>query len=304
MLVLLFCLPTGAFAEGLYTKLTASVPVSFMSASGQNGCTAVMETINGSPEPHQSEITLSSSGTDEFKIDVTEPGTYRYKVYERAGTDSSVKYDDTVYTVTLFVTTSTDTTLKYAVVAATDKSDEKPDKVEFVHERGIGENDDDKKDDDKDPPKTDDRDKPSSTTDDSGRSSSGGKSTPLNGGKVTVVTDNPSNPDNPDDPDEPSDNTDNTDNTDNSSSDNDDNSNVGVISSDDSDIGTDSKDSNIGDAGNLVVTDKTDEQITTETAVNTGDRNRQSLWLAIMCASLAVVVISTLAEKRYKKITH
>ncbi|MBQ8942340.1 MAG: hypothetical protein IJ062_10940 [Firmicutes bacterium] len=295
VLVLLFCMTSGTFAEGLYKGMTANVPVSFVSKSGTSDCTIVMETMNDSPEPFESELTLSSSGTEDFKMNITEPGNYKYKVYQRPGEDKNITYDDTVYTVTLYVTESTENTLKYAVVAATDKSDDKPDKVEFVNQRTSGGNDEEK-DDNKEQP-----DRPQST-DDTGRTSSGGgKSTPLNKRVTTTVTDKPDTPDAPDTPNAP-DTPDDTNSTDDPSNGTDNS----VIGTDGSDIGTDSADKESGDSGNIIVTDKdkTDEQITTETAVNTGDRNRQDLWLAVMCASLAVVVISTLAEKRYNKIIH
>ena len=56
------------------------------------------------------------AGDGTFTIGIDEPGTYQYKIYENAGTDSKITYDDTTYTVTLFVTSDDDGHLDYQVV--------------------------------------------------------------------------------------------------------------------------------------------------------------------------------------------
>ena len=69
-----------------------------------------------SPSPDSIVKTISDAGEGTFVIGIDEPGTYQYKVYEKAGTNSKIIYDDTAYTVTLFVTSDTNGELSCQIV--------------------------------------------------------------------------------------------------------------------------------------------------------------------------------------------
>ena len=73
-----------------------------------------------------------SAGDDSFTIGIDEPGTYQYKVYENAGTDSKITYDDTTYTVTLFVTSDDAGKLDYKVILSKGGM-VKPTEISFVN---------------------------------------------------------------------------------------------------------------------------------------------------------------------------
>ncbi|MBR2549581.1 MAG: LPXTG cell wall anchor domain-containing protein [Clostridiales bacterium] len=73
-----------------------------------------------------------SAGDDSFTIGIDEPGTYQYKVYENAGTDSKITYDDTTYIVTLFVTSDDAGKLDYKVILSKGGM-VKPSEITFVN---------------------------------------------------------------------------------------------------------------------------------------------------------------------------
>ncbi|MBQ6555296.1 MAG: hypothetical protein IJL89_08695 [Firmicutes bacterium] len=287
----------------MYGTFTAEVPVSFTSTSKTDSCTAVMETKNNSPAPYESELNIAKDSEEEFKIDISEPGTYRYTVYQKPGNNTNITYDDTVYTVTVFVTVNKNNTLKYAIVAATNKSMEKPDKIEFKNRAkgenqgggenggGGGGNSD----------KTDEKDKTDSSADVSRR---GGKSSSLNSGKPSS-NDSSTEKTSESDTEKTSENEikDPDNNTENNEPDTEENR-EGEVSADDGFSGSGVIGGKDGDNNNDDNNSpEKDIEITAQTAVNTGDSNKQGLWIALMCASLAVIVMSAVAEKAAQRKT-
>ena len=90
-------------AEFMYTPLKVEIPVSLERAgiANEKDYEIVIEPdTKGSPMPDQDSITFLS-GTRTFSIEVNEPGTYEYRIYERAGSNNKIIYDSTLYTVTL-----------------------------------------------------------------------------------------------------------------------------------------------------------------------------------------------------------
>ena len=84
-----------------------------------------------SPAPKSDILEITENGTGKFEIDIDEPGTFVYKVYEKEGNEPNIKYDQKIYSITVFVEDVSDNTLKYAVVARIEGEDEKPDKIKF-----------------------------------------------------------------------------------------------------------------------------------------------------------------------------
>lgn len=303
--ILLMCLSSSVFADANYAAFTATVPVSFESTKSTDKCSVIMETKNNSPAPYESEITIPANGEEAFKIDISEPGTYRYTVYEKPSSDSSVIYDDTVYTVTVFVTVNTDNTLKYAVVAASNKSMEKPDKIGFENRTNATDNtgggsgnggSSDNKGRKEDDPGT------------SIRRRGSGDSSSLNK-TVTEVTEKPYEPSSERQfeyaTETPQENetrkeTDPERSTENHIE--------GMTSADGSITGAEKYNNGeppVSDAPAENIDNNTEstKKITAETAVNTGDSSKQGLWLALMCASLAVIAITSVAEKKERRKT-
>lgn len=135
MCLVLSCAISPIRAEFEYQPVKAEVPFNCtMTGSIESTFEFVMEaTGNDCPKPQQDVVTVNGSGTANFVISIDEPGTYQYKVYERAGNNDKIIYDETVFFVTLFVTTDDKGTLDYQVILAKE-GNVKPTEVAFVND--------------------------------------------------------------------------------------------------------------------------------------------------------------------------
>ena len=125
-----------ALAAFDYTPVEVIVPVTceISGRSAEDTYEFVLEkTDAGSASVvKKGQIRIDGSGSDTFTIVVNEPGTYRFKVYEKTGSNSNIIYDDTVYQVTIFVTNDEKGQLEYQVILS--KGDSvKPTDVIFVN---------------------------------------------------------------------------------------------------------------------------------------------------------------------------
>ncbi|MBP5491323.1 MAG: hypothetical protein J6Y08_00580 [Clostridiales bacterium] len=133
MVLFIYFSPVHAAFE--YKPIVAEVPFSCIGAEISEGVSYefVMEPLDSkSPAPRQKSIVIDGSGTKSFFIDITEPGTYQYKLYEIPGDNDKVIYDETVYQVTLFVTNNDANELEYKVVLALEGM-VKPTEVKFLN---------------------------------------------------------------------------------------------------------------------------------------------------------------------------
>jgi len=116
--LLFFVFPVSA--EFRNTPITALIPIVCKKAdvkSGSNKYEIVIEKLDeASPLPAKNTIKFDGSGQTNYEIKIEEPGTYQYKVYEKTGSNKKIIYDDTEYTVTLFVTQDDDGKLDYQVI--------------------------------------------------------------------------------------------------------------------------------------------------------------------------------------------
>ena len=132
--VLAFCFSTSMAAFD-YTPLEVPVPVS-CNVTGhpdEEVYEIVIEKLDkDAPSAKQELVTIKDSGSATFTVVVNEPGTYRYKVYEKAGSDSNINYDDSVYQVTVFVTDDGNGKLQYQIILSNDDA-VKPTAVNFVN---------------------------------------------------------------------------------------------------------------------------------------------------------------------------
>lgn len=131
----LSCALSPLRAANSYTPLDAVIPFSCVKAD-VDGATYefVIEPLDDvSPSPKQDTITMDETGNSAFVIELTEPGTFLYKVYEKKGSNSDIIYDETVYTVTLFVTSNDEGNLEYQVILAKEGM-VKPTEVAFIND--------------------------------------------------------------------------------------------------------------------------------------------------------------------------
>lgn len=125
-----------------FAYVTAAVEIPVTCLEVQDGKTHIytikIEAENKvSPVPESDTLEISQNGTGRFKIDIDEPGTFRYKIYEKPGSDDDIKYDKNVYHITVFVENADENRLKYAVSAAVSGSDEKPKQIVFENETSV-----------------------------------------------------------------------------------------------------------------------------------------------------------------------
>ena len=86
------------------------------------------------PLPDRDTIRINNEGQGSFHLQLTEPGTYDYLVYQEIGTDDSIRYDETKYDIHVFVTENEAGILDYSVAVNLAGTDKKPEKVTFRNE--------------------------------------------------------------------------------------------------------------------------------------------------------------------------
>lgn len=129
--ILFFAVPFKAYA---YTAIKAEIPVDCLEIQDDNThvYTIKIETENdSSPAPNSDTLEISESGTGHFEINITEPGTFIYKISEIAGDDTNIGYDSNIYYITLFVENITEDELAYTVSASIGGRDTKTEKIGF-----------------------------------------------------------------------------------------------------------------------------------------------------------------------------
>lgn len=129
-----FVFPFMGIRALAYVTLEAEIPVTCLEIPDDmtHTYTIIIESENEvSPVPKSDTLEITENGTGKFEIDIDEPGTFVYKVYEKEGNEPDIKYDQNIYSVTVFVEDVSENTLKYAVVAKIEGKDEKPDLIEF-----------------------------------------------------------------------------------------------------------------------------------------------------------------------------
>lgn len=132
MIPLLLLMLMAAQALALDTgSVTVAIPFTVEYASG----TVVMEALNGAPSPETAELAAAQGS---FEVTFTNPGNYQYRIFQRPGEDERIRYDQTVYQVTLFVMSDDDGRLSASVTVGTDGDAHKPESIAFVNEQKTG----------------------------------------------------------------------------------------------------------------------------------------------------------------------
>lgn len=141
-MVFLFSLKSKAVCAAEERKCAISIPVS-VELKG-NAESIISEDFNfileafdeNSSEKKQLSVTTDKTGvtTGRFaEINYTEPGDYKYKVYEQKGNSEDIIYDDSVYEVTVRVINAEDGNLMAEIWAVKDESEQKVDEIRFVN---------------------------------------------------------------------------------------------------------------------------------------------------------------------------
>lgn len=102
----LFCPLRPAAADLTCYQVSASLPVS-VEVNGNHKLPFTLEirALDGAPLPDKTTLTFTGGGSGAFgPITYTAPGDYRYEITQRPGSAGHVTYDDSVYTVSVFVT--------------------------------------------------------------------------------------------------------------------------------------------------------------------------------------------------------
>lgn len=117
-----------------YQTVQARIPINCLKVRGEG--THVykirIETDNNyAPVPASDLIEISEEGEGYFEIEITEPGTFRYRIFEEKGEDPDIEYDSNIYILTVFVENSGDDELIYSVSAAIDGKAGKTERIQF-----------------------------------------------------------------------------------------------------------------------------------------------------------------------------
>ena len=116
-----------------YKELAIRIPFDYIDSSDHgDDCTVKIEYDAGMPKPDTDTKTLKNGTNDYFTIKVNAPGIYKYKVYEVPGSKDSIFYDDTIYSITIYVTnTDVPDELTHTITVESSKTGAKPKKLEF-----------------------------------------------------------------------------------------------------------------------------------------------------------------------------
>lgn len=133
-LLSVFVVPFNSLTVHAYVTASVEIPVSCLEISDSRThiYKVMIEAENEvSPAPRNDSISVEQKGTGKFEIDINEPGTYEYRIYEIPGNEKDIKYDKNIYIVTVFVENAGEDGLKYAVSARISGSDVKPEQIVF-----------------------------------------------------------------------------------------------------------------------------------------------------------------------------
>ena len=117
-----------------YETIKADIPVDCLEVYGNNTHTYELkiESENeSSPVPVSDILTIAENSTGTFEIYLTEPGTYRYSIYEAAGSDPNIQYDSSRYNIVVYAENNEDNELCCSIIAFQAGADSKADSVAF-----------------------------------------------------------------------------------------------------------------------------------------------------------------------------
>jgi len=133
-LLSLLVLLSGTQTAFAYETIKVDSPVECLEVYGNNTHTYELkiESENeSSPVPVSDILTIAEDSTGNFEIYLTEPGTYRYSIYEAAGSDTNIQYDSSRYNIAVYAENNEDNELCCSIIAFQAGADSKADSVAF-----------------------------------------------------------------------------------------------------------------------------------------------------------------------------
>lgn len=85
------------------------------------------------PMPEEDSVKINQFGKGQFKIRITEPGTFTYHLYQEVGNEKDVKYDSTAYDIYVYVVNNENDQLEYTVSVNYADTATKPSEVIFIN---------------------------------------------------------------------------------------------------------------------------------------------------------------------------
>lgn len=133
-LLSLLVLLSGTQTAFAYETIKVDIPVDCLEVYGNNTHTYELkiESENeSSPVPVSDILTIAEDSTGTFEIYLTEPGTYRYSIYEVTGNDTNIQYDSSRYNITVYTENNEDVGLSYTITACRSGADSKAESIAF-----------------------------------------------------------------------------------------------------------------------------------------------------------------------------
>lgn len=100
MVLLVICVGTVSVYAYQYGKVDAIIAFDCIEPKDNINvtyCICIKSDNESSPMPVNDTVDIDQSGQGEFRIEITESGTFVYRLYQIKGTDVNVTYDDTEY---------------------------------------------------------------------------------------------------------------------------------------------------------------------------------------------------------------
>jgi pilin isopeptide linkage protein len=125
---------SGAQNASAYEAITVTIPVNCFTVYGNSTHTyeLKLESENESdPQPAEDILKITEDSAGAFEIDLTEPGTYHYSIYEIPGSDANIQYDSSSYKIIVFAENSEDGGLRYTITAYEAGTNSKAERIAF-----------------------------------------------------------------------------------------------------------------------------------------------------------------------------
>lgn len=130
LMILLLSFPVSAAEK----SVSVQIPVSCIGKnSSETFQYQILSEASQSQMLESDTLSLKDGETGSFQITCLEPGTYHYSVNQIKGTDSSISYDETVYSVDVYVTEKEDGTMAAETIAYSKPDSEKKDCLTFIN---------------------------------------------------------------------------------------------------------------------------------------------------------------------------
>ena len=133
-LLSLSVLLSGTQTAFAYETVRVNIPVDCLEVYGNNTHTYELriESENeSSPMPVSDILTITEDSTGTFEIELTEPGTYHYSIYEVAGSDANIQYDSGRYNIEVYAENNENGGIGYTIIAFQEGADSKAEAIAF-----------------------------------------------------------------------------------------------------------------------------------------------------------------------------